>query len=161
VPAQSNPTDLISRGLDPTTLASSRLWWNGPQWLSHEPSSWPTTEFSTPTENLEIRNVHVATLQTPDDITQKFSKLNKLIRVIAYCRRFISNCRHAKANRQTTTLTTQDLDQALTCCVKMVQQISLAQEIKDLTEGKEVTFTSSLKTLHPFIDREGFLRVEG
>jgi hypothetical protein len=97
--------------------------------------------------------------QTSDDIMQKYSKLNKLIRVIAYCRRFISNSRHAKANRQTTTLTTQDLDQALTCCVKMVQQISFAPEIKDLTERKEVASTCSLKTLHPFIDREGFLRV--
>jgi hypothetical protein len=99
-------------------------------------------------------------MQQNPDITQKFSKLNKLITVIAYCRRFISNCRHAKANRQTTTLTTQDLDQALTCCVKMVQQISFAPEIKDLTECKAVTSTSSLKTLHPFIDR-GFLRVGG
>jgi hypothetical protein len=161
VPSQSNPADLITRGLDPTTLASSTLWWNGPQWLSQEPSSWPTTEFNAPIEHLEIRTAHVATLQTPDDTTQKFSKLNKLIRVIAYCRRFINNCRHAKANRQTTTLTTQDLDQALTCCVKMVQQISFAQEIKDLTERKEVTSTSSLKTLHPFIDQEGLLRVGG
>jgi hypothetical protein len=31
VPSQSNPADLISRGLDPTTLASSTLWWKRPQ----------------------------------------------------------------------------------------------------------------------------------
>jgi hypothetical protein len=60
---------------------------------------------------------------------------------------------------QTATLTTQDLDQALTCCVEMVQQISYAQEIKDLTEHQVAT-TSSLKTLHPFIDT-GLLRVGG
>ena len=53
----------------------------------------------------------------------------------------------------------QDLDQALTCCVKMVQQISYAQELKDLMEIQEVGVTSSLKTLHPFIDQEGLLRV--
>jgi hypothetical protein len=118
--------------------------------LTQEASSWPTTEFNTPTEILEIRNVHVA-VQPPEDITQRFSKLNRLIRVIAYCRRFIRNCRHSKANRQTATLTTQNLDQALTCCVKMVQQISYAQEIKDLIEQQEVATTSSLKTLHPSI----------
>jgi hypothetical protein len=88
---------------------------------------------STPTENLEIRNVHVALLQLPEDITQRFSKSIKLNRVIEYCRRVI-NCRHPKANRQTTTLSTQDLDQALICCVKMVQQISYAQEMKELME---------------------------
>jgi hypothetical protein len=41
----------------------------------------------------------------------------------------------------------------------MVQQISFAQEVKDLMEHQEVAATSSLKTLHPFIDQEGLLRV--
>ena len=66
-----------------------------------------------------------------------------------------------KANRQATTLSTQDLDQALTCCVKMVQQIPYAQEIKDLIEQQEVASSSSLKTLQPFIDKEGLLRFGG
>jgi hypothetical protein len=138
VPSQSNPADFISRGIEPTTLSTSTLWWKGPQWLSQEPSSWPTTEVNTPTDNLEISHVHLACLQTPEDITQTFSKLKRLIRVIAYCRRFLHNCRHLKANRQSTTLSTQDLDQALTCCVKMVQQISYAQEIKNLMKQQEV-----------------------
>jgi hypothetical protein len=69
VPSQSNPADLISRGMDPTTLTTSILWWKGPQWLSQEPSSWPTTEVNIPTDNLEIRNVRVAILQPPEDIT--------------------------------------------------------------------------------------------
>jgi hypothetical protein len=112
------------------------------------------------TEDLEIINVHVA-VHPPEDITQRFSRLNKLIRVIAYCRRFINNCRHSKANRQTAILTTQDLDQALTSCVKMVQQTSYAQEIKDLMKQQEVAATNSLKTLYPFIDQDGLLRVEG
>jgi hypothetical protein len=79
VPSQSNPADLISRGMEPTTLATSTLWWKGPHWLSQEPSSWPTTEVNPPTEILEIRKVHVALLQPPEDITQRFSKVNRLI----------------------------------------------------------------------------------
>ena len=136
VPSQSNPADLISRGIDPSTLTTSTLWWKGPQWLSQEPSIWPTTEFNTPTEALEVRKVHVAYLQNPEDITQRFSKLHRLVRAIAYCRRFINNCRLSKADRQTTTLSTQDLEQAQTCCVKMVQQISYAQEMKNLMENQ-------------------------
>jgi hypothetical protein len=42
----------------------------------------------------------------------------------------------------------------------MVQQISYTQEM-DLMEQQEVASTSSLKTLHPFIDQEGLLRVGG
>jgi hypothetical protein len=43
----------------------------------------------------------------------------------------------------------------------MVQQISFTQKIKDLIEKQEVASSSSLKTLHPFIDKEGLLRVGG
>ena len=43
----------------------------------------------------------------------------------------------------------------------MVQQISYAQEIRNVMEQLEVTASSSLKTLHPFIDKEGLLRLEG
>jgi hypothetical protein len=159
VPTQSNPADFISRGVEPSTLSTSTLWWKGPQWLTQEPSSWPATEFTTSVELLKCRNVHVA-VQPPEDIIQRFSKLNRLIRVIAYCRRFKNNCRHFKANRQSATLTTQDLDQALTCCVKMAQETSYAQEVKDLKGQREVATTSFLKTLYPFIDQEGTLRIE-
>jgi hypothetical protein len=41
----------------------------------------------------------------------------------------------------------------------MVQQISYTQEMKDLMEQEEVASNSSLKTLLPFIDQEGLLRV--
>jgi hypothetical protein len=133
VPTQSNPADLISRGVEPLTLSRSTLWWKGPQWLTQEPSSWPAADFNPPLENLEIRNVHVA-VQPPEDIIPRFSRLNRLIRVIAYCGRFINNCRLTKANRQSANLTTQDLNQALTCCVKMVQQTAYAHEVKDLKE---------------------------
>ena len=85
VPSQSN-SDLVSRGVEPATLSKSTFWWKGPQWLTKEPSSWTATEVNTPTENLEIRNAHVALLQPLEVFTQRFSRLSKLIRVTAYCR---------------------------------------------------------------------------
>jgi hypothetical protein len=162
--------------LDPKQLGSSRLSaerrldarerrlerhpdLKGPPWLSHEPSSWPTSEVNSPMHNFELKKVHVARLHSPEDFTQRFYKLTRLTRVIAYCRRFIQNCRHPKVNRQINTLSPQELNYALTCCVKVVQQISYVQEFKELTETQEVAVNSSLKTLHPFIDKEGLLRV--
>jgi hypothetical protein len=43
----------------------------------------------------------------------------------------------------------------------MVQQTSYAQEVEELLEHQEISSNSSLKTLHPFIDQEGILRVGG
>jgi len=43
----------------------------------------------------------------------------------------------------------------------MVQQLSYAQEIRNLMEQQEVAASSSLKTMHPFIDKKGLLRVGG
>ena len=43
----------------------------------------------------------------------------------------------------------------------MVQQISYPQEIKKLGDEQEVAASSTLKTLHPFLDKEGLLRVGG
>jgi hypothetical protein len=158
VPTLSNPADLISRGMQPTMLSSSSLWWHGPPWLSLQTSNWPTTEFNSPTANLKFRHVHVAVLQPPDDITSRYSKLSKLLRVIAYCKKFTYNCRHPTADRLSATISAQDLDQARICCVKLVQQACFAQEIKDLNDHKEVASNSPLKTLYPFIDQEGLVK---
>jgi hypothetical protein len=129
--------------------------------ISQEPSSWPALEFNTLTDNLETRNVHVTLIRAEEDFTQKFSKLNRHIRFNSCCRRFVNNCRQHKDNRQTTTLTTQDLVQVLTCCVKMVQQTSYTQEVDDDFKCHYVSTKSILKTLHPFIDQEGLIRMGG
>jgi hypothetical protein len=43
----------------------------------------------------------------------------------------------------------------------LIQQNFYAQELHDLTNQQEVSSTSSLRALHPFIDKEGILRVGG
>ena len=50
-------------------------------------------------------------------------------------------------------------EQALTCRVKMVQLISYVEVMRNLMEQQEVSARISLKTLHPFISKEGLLRV--
>jgi hypothetical protein len=69
VPFQSNPADPISRGTELTLLSTTTLWWEGPQWFSQETPRWPTTEVNTPTDHLEIKNLYVALLQPPENIT--------------------------------------------------------------------------------------------
>jgi hypothetical protein len=43
----------------------------------------------------------------------------------------------------------------------MVQQTTYAPEVEELMKHQEVSSNSSLKTLHPFMEQEGILRVGG
>ena len=44
-PTNENPADLLTRGLSYDQLASSKLWWHGPDWLPHQ-DKWPEWEQS-------------------------------------------------------------------------------------------------------------------
>ena len=41
VPSQENPADLATRGTCAADLQHTSLWWNGPTWLSLQPTAWP------------------------------------------------------------------------------------------------------------------------
>ena len=43
IQTKENPADLVTRGiLADADFSQNKLWWNGPDWLSMHPSSWPT-----------------------------------------------------------------------------------------------------------------------
>ena len=57
VPTAVNPADLGTRGLTVEELASTDLWWNGPEFLKKSKKDWPECKFNKPTstENLELK----------------------------------------------------------------------------------------------------------
>lgn len=84
----------------------------------------------------------------------------KLQRVLAYCLRFVKNLRSTPENRSCN-LTADDINNALQLLVKASQAISFPEEIKALSCGKPIAKTSKLKSLNPFLDQNGVLRVGG
>ena len=54
-----------------------------------------------------------------------------------------------------------ELRDALHACIKVAQQEIYAQEINDLCKKGQVLSKSHLEPLHPFLDKEGCLRVGG
>jgi len=42
VSGNENPADLGSRGVPASELKDSKLWWEGPNWLSGDRECWPT-----------------------------------------------------------------------------------------------------------------------
>ena len=108
-PRKENPADIGSRGLGADSLQKTDLWWNGPGWLSSPREGWPSTPegIETDESTLESKKGLVLTLTakkqfSPENIinVQKYSKINKLYRVTAYVKRFISNIKAKKRGVQ-------------------------------------------------------------
>jgi len=73
-------------------------------------------------------------------------------------KRFISNCRNPKANRQSTILSTRFRPGSNLPCEDSTTNFSCTRN-EEFNEQQEVAASSSLNILHPFIDNEGLLRV--
>ncbi|GFU46966.1 integrase catalytic domain-containing protein [Nephila pilipes] len=100
-PGTKNPTDHLSRGILPSKLSNLKNWWYGPDWLTQEPSLWPTEDLSS-YEQLKTDNearkpltqsLYVETTNPVIDITH-YSSYTKLLRVTAWILHFLHNCRN-------------------------------------------------------------------
>ena len=120
VPGRDNPADLASRGVNPLSLASSPLWWNGPTWISSQEEVREVEDVSEmippPPEcvkemkvqaqrdleesaSLIVRNtpeVGVAHIINCED----YSDFSKLCRVTAYVIRFANNIKARSSKQQ-------------------------------------------------------------
>jgi hypothetical protein len=70
-------------------------------------------------------------------------------------------CKKNPLLRRTGYLTSTELRDALHACIKVARHEIYAQEISDLSKKGQVSWKSHLQPLHPFLDKEGYLRVDG
>lgn len=97
-----------------------------------------------------------------NDLLEKFSSLSKLRRVIAYCCRFIQNCRKDAFRSRVGSLEADNLRRANTTLARITQRQAFAQEIEELNKKKKrISRDSRILSLNPFLDKEGILRVGG
>ncbi|XP_038106645.1 uncharacterized protein LOC119766273 [Culex quinquefasciatus] len=141
IPTHLNPADLISRGLLPSELA-------------RDDEARQTVSVLT-TSSLEDR------IQIQDH-----SALLPLLRSVSWIRRFTDNCRSRPEERRNGFLKFREIDNTLKLLITLTQRTHFAQEIKHLLKNpgpvrKDFDFKSQIKTLNPFIDPEGLLRVHG
>ena len=91
----------------------------------------------------------------------RFSSYTKLVRVVAWVLRFSNNL---KSNCQATTsahLTTPELYKAERHLLLAAQSESFQSEIAAIKSNKNVSKSSNLKHLYPFLDEDGLLRAKG
>ncbi|XP_062123020.1 uncharacterized protein LOC133836507 [Drosophila sulfurigaster albostrigata] len=144
VRSEHNPADLASRGVSPQELLASRLWWQGPEWLTHSPAQWPSPVIGLDTE-FECRAVKVHAAQVLcEDFLDRFS-------------RFAQRCRHPKVSFPET-LSSQELAEAQERLIVQAQNRVYAKECASLRSHNRLIGSSDILSLNPFLDKQGVLR---
>ncbi|XP_055711552.1 uncharacterized protein LOC129806804 [Phlebotomus papatasi] len=164
VPSEHNPADIASRGTTARELANHSLWWHGP-----DLSVCGIQEFQErfPEDEVELEQRVFLTTKKNNrfwEIINQYSRFTKLVRVLAYCKRFIHNkflCKRDNSERITGPLTVDELHNTKLQIIKASQQQSFPEDIHHLKQGKELSKASRIKSLAPFLDEEGILRVGG
>ncbi|XP_011858553.1 PREDICTED: uncharacterized protein LOC105556088 [Vollenhovia emeryi] len=166
VASQDNPADCASRGLTPRALADHPLWWRGPAWLQEGEAPWKATADTNTDEDLpEARTrQHVGVAQSTteaSDLLLRYSTLRRLLRITAWCRRWLRGVTRARSAEEALALSAAELEDALGSWVRLVQTNTYGKEIEVIQNGQELSRSNSLSRLTPFIDADGVLRVGG
>ena len=177
VESKLNPADLASRGVSATDLINNSLWWQGPPFILNdiEKDTFQTDESVVlpVEENVKPKSKKTLTVQTlltrhrpslaeitsnvvlfQDPSLNKFSTLPKLIRVIAYCRRFLCKNRYSSL-----VISNEEFQGAYTVLLGIVQREAYPEEVEDLKTNGKVEKLSSIFSLDPiFIESDQLIR---
>lgn len=158
VNSSNNPADLITRGSSLKELVNHEIWWHGPQQFlttCHYDQQMVSVDHI-PEQKMSSLPININFQQ---GIFDRYSNLNKLVNIIAYSLRFISNCKNHV--RLTGELKVTEREASLILLLKLAQQENFNVEYHQLKHDKSIESSSSLLTLNPFLDDNGLIRVGG
>lgn len=156
VSSGQNPADLGSRGIYPSELCKCSFWFNGPAFLSE--AEIPYSKPKQLETDLEVAKVNFTV--TEDSIWDRYSSFTKLIRVVAYCRRFLKVT--GKRKQFSSYLLQEELNDARKCAIRNCQAEGFKEEIAFIRKQGHLTkLKGPLKPLTPYLDEENILRVGG
>lgn len=157
VPTSENPVDCASRGLYPTELLKHPMRWKGPAFLVQDHSTWPLVS-ATAITDLEARPTVLVINPTTtifDRLFSRISSLQKIIHIIAYCKRVFANIKPNRIEPSSI-----ELSHALEFIILAVQRQAFGDELTQLRDPTHKG-ASKLRGLNPFVDYRGILRVGG
>ncbi|GFW85048.1 integrase catalytic domain-containing protein [Trichonephila clavipes] len=163
---RENPADYVSRGANLETIINSQFWMHGPQWLRTTENNWPKSlncDFSSidPCESEEQVFTFACELNTASIINlNKFSSLQKLLRVTSWVLRFVHNIRN-RFNKRSNDLSTEEIDGAEKFWIQLVQIDAFAEEVNCLRARELLLKTSVILEFNPFLDSDELIRVGG
>ncbi|GFV99611.1 integrase catalytic domain-containing protein [Trichonephila clavipes] len=170
VATEDNPADFVSRGMDSLKLKTCELWWNGPKFLMSNQYPQRQIPVAVIKDPGELKNCSDLSNFFLDSATNSFvnNLLNlsndyfKINRVLSFICRFVYNCKSKESKRigplDLGELKKKKAEQLL---LKLVQKEEFKVEMNGIQNSAMVPSNSRVKTLNPFIDSEGILRVGG
>ena len=162
VPTAQNPADCASRGLSPAELVKHTLWWEGPTWLHSDPLVIPTQPLLGIGATPELKAVCAVSLPQPIRWIENLSNnYYTIIRITAWCLRFVSNlkqCRNDRAPTLINHLTVPELNSAERFLFHESQAFYFPKELYQLTHEQVIPSSSPIMAL---THEHGLIRVGG
>lgn len=88
VESKENPADCTSRGILASELRAHDLWLSGPRWLLEPPGTWPNQSTHDDIEPPEQWLLTVEKPKKPTNLLTRYSSLDRLQQIVAWCLRF-------------------------------------------------------------------------
>ena len=166
-PGKDNPADLLTRGVKASALISSELWLQGPNFVIDEETR-PLSDAHLSVEDSQLlkeEELKCVSVTVAASVSQslfayeRFGSFTKLLNTVVLVLRFVkelrAKCRPDLRGEQISS------DQARKFILKDEQKRKYQSEINDLQRDGSVNSHSSLFKLSPFLDEEGFIRING
>ncbi|XP_011866307.1 PREDICTED: uncharacterized protein LOC105561166 [Vollenhovia emeryi] len=147
-------------------LPRATLWWQGPAFLQRSESHWPIGELPHLEDELPERRATLATtaiLQPSivDDLMSKYSSLDKVCRILAFCFRICKKSRLTGSVTPSTFISPNEMSHALRIACRTIQKHTFVEEYRSLSKGAPINTSSKILTMSPFLDEDGLIRVGG
>ena len=175
-PGSLNPADIPSRGIRGSSLPGNQVWWHGPNFLSGPCSAWPN---SITTEGQNNEDAAKEIVKSPLNVTfaltlgvcheikladlidiNRFSSIDRVLRVFSWVRRFIENCKKGTNDHQSELEATEILESEKVL-IRVLQTENFAREISylsNINKNKDRKPPLLVSQFNLFIDKEGLLR---
>jgi len=147
-------------------MLSSSIYWNGPEFLRLPEDQWPQSKFIPlaleqlpDTRPNVVATLAVNTQSSSLDFIDRFSSLEKKLRVLSYVSRYLSH-RLRRQPIRVGPITFAERQTSLSIIVQRIQQHYFADLIKML-KNQSMISPPSLAQLAPYVDEKGIIRVGG
>ncbi|XP_071153539.1 uncharacterized protein [Mytilus edulis] len=166
-PTDSNPADMLSRGVTATKFLELDLLMKEPEWLTGK-SNWPQWKnkeshiLSTTIEQGQSTSEPQQKIRSYEGISkimdiQRYSSYQKLLRITAYMYRFINNCRNN--DKLTGNLSVNEIQTASTSWIRDSQLRKYPDVIESFNNKSEKN--ALVKQLRLYIDKMNIIRCGG